>query len=98
MEQAIEHATQQTAQDLHMLLDQAQPPAGPSEDPHATPLGKENMATPAGGIERKNNRGATDAAHLGMTALHGMAAQHYLHLVLQLNASFRGATVVTCTQ
>ena len=66
MEQAIEHATHQTAQDLHLLLDEARP-SGPSADPHATPLGKENMATPAGGMDRKDNRGASGAVHLHTT-------------------------------
>lgn len=76
MEQAIEHATQQTVQDLHLLLDEAHPP-GPSADPHTTPLGKENLATPAGGMDRKINRGATGAGHLGATALQGVPAQMY---------------------
>ena len=75
MEQAIENATHQTTQDLHLLLDEAHA-SGPSADPHATPLGKENMATPAGGLDRKNNRAATGAVLLSTTVLQGAIAQH----------------------
>ena len=73
MEQAIENATHQTAQDLHLLLDEARPPT----DPHATPLGKENMATPAGGMDRKNNRGTSGALRLDLTSLQAVETQHY---------------------
>lgn len=69
MEAAIENATQQTAQDLHMLLDQAQGPS-PSAGPLATPLGKENMAAPAGSGDTKK-RAAAGAAPLSMLALQG---------------------------
>lgn len=75
MEQAIENATHQTAQDLHLLLDEAHA-SGPSADPNTTPLGKENIATPAGGLDRKNNRAATGAVHLGTSVLQGAIAQH----------------------
>lgn len=78
MEQAIENATHQTAQDLHLLLDEARP----STDPHATPLGKENMAASASGTDMKNNRGAPGAVHLDATTLQDVAAWHSCYSVV----------------
>lgn len=84
MEAAIETATQQTAQDLHMLLDQAQGPS-PSAGPHATPLGKENMVAPAV-VWGKRMRAAAGAAPLSMLALQGGAANSCLHAILHMCA------------
>ena len=67
MEAAIESAAQQTAQDLHKLLDEAKP-SHPPADPLANPLGKENMATPAAGMQKKSNRGPLSAAQSSMPA------------------------------
>ncbi len=61
MEAAIENAAQQTAQDLHMLLEQAGP-SRPSSGPQSVPLGKENMATPAAGQGKKSTRGGANIA------------------------------------
>lgn len=74
MEAAIENTTQQTAQDLHMLLGQARAPS-PCGDPHATPLGKENVAAPAGAGSGKINRAAAGVTHLNISALQGRAAE-----------------------
>lgn len=97
MEAAIENATQQTAQDLHMLLDQAQGPS-PSAGPLATPLGKENMAAPAGSGDTKK-RAAAGAAPLSMLALQGGAAEPCLHALLHLYAicTDAGTTFTLCS-
>ena len=69
MEAAIHSATQQTAQDLHLLLDQAHPSQAP-DGPHPDPHGKENMVTPAGRPGKKNS-----AFGLGMAQLSSSSAQ-----------------------
>lgn len=85
MEAAIESAAQQTAQDLHLLLDEAKP-SHPPADPTPTPLGKENMATPAAGMVKKSNRGPLSAAQPSMPAGCSLSVHASLRFALQLSA------------
>ena len=67
MEAAIESASQQTAQDLHLLLEGSRPPQPPA-DATPGPLGKENMLTPAPGHGKKSSRTALGGMQPGTSA------------------------------
>lgn len=75
MEAAIENAAQQTAQDLHLLLDQARP-SHPPAGSHPDPLGKENMVTPASGPGKKSSRSALSATQPSTSSAQGNASTH----------------------
>ena len=65
MEAAIENAAQQTAQDLHLLLDQANP-SRPPLAPQQQPPGKENRAPPAAGQGKKTVKVPLGSASLSL--------------------------------
>ncbi len=84
MEAAIESAAQQTAQDLHLLLDQARP-SHPPAGSHPDPLGKENMVTPAAEPGKKSSRSALSATQPSTSSAQGNASTHlqwFFHLML----------------
>lgn len=83
MEAAIENAAQQTAQDLHLLLDQGRPSHLPAGS-HPDSLGKENMVTPAAGSGMKSSRSALSAAQPSTSSAQGSAATHLHWFFLQM--------------